>query len=1120
MSRQRNPPANKPAASTSAADANQVEEEKYIQRKIEKEQYDNRQHITRTHVSMSLFLLYILMLLAFGSRFFKDGFLLTRVTLDNETVDLGSSKIEPKFTKSIIVLIDALKYEFISEAKDSEGKLIKDKEYLNQFEKVNELLSEKDNNLLFKFIADAPTTTLQRIKGLTTGSLPTFIDAGANFNGGNITEDNIISQLVNNNKSIAFLGDDTWLSLYPNKFDIELGSDSFNVWDLDTVDNNIFQQFDDVFYNKSSEREWDVIIAHFLGVDHCGHRYGPNHSEMKRKLKQMDEFIFDLYQKMDEDTILFVFGDHGMDMKGDHGGESNNEIEAGLIVLSKKKIRNYYQQNELFMKLNLLNENNSYNELINGNQINHVFNDKVRTVNQIDFVPTFSLLMGLEVPFNNLGKVILDLFLSDVNDVGFINYLKRNIKQIYTYLNEYNKLNSNDPLHINDELLEYYNKFNDVTENVNNKENVDVNDLKQLILNSYQFFNLNLNNCKNRWAQFNQTNIQMGLFLLLVSCIILACEVMFKTYPTKQYEKNFNLRMGRLLSLLFGTGFIGGICGLLGVTKVTPALEDNFIFSILASSVIGYFINFGYEIIENESIVKFNIKNIVNVNYNSMDLFFIVNNIITILFIIFTNASVNLVISEDSLIYYLLVFYHVGLICYLKFYLNNNNNIDNRSNIIKTNSNKLIQYSLALLLLFTIQYQITICREEQMEYCKPTFYNLTNILFNNKLFAMLSNVSNSLESFSTITSYPVILISLIVAFLLKNLIVHQFKQTKSYFTSAPIWMDYLFPVYVVLIILYYFIDNNNITLINENPVYFDLLNFIKIYLIRLTISLFLITGLFLFFSNPLLINVEMIQYNNTNTDDKDNNNSVIHSMVVLGIGNGYGAPILLFLSIIYLLLISVQLPMGSIVVSLGFVAIIIYSNIVDLIKEIYLLLPRGDNNRSSILPNSLQISFILWLFLVSKLIFFSTGHQATLSSLQWNIGFVGLYEKHNLLSPLLIILNTTSGQILIALAMLYIYYFKSEPNLNKLYTTIPHCLMRYFNVYFLIFSLDLAFSSLWAGYHQRHLMVWKLFAPRYIFAVVTCFSAISVNLFVTLFFPSVIVLNEVTDILTIIENKR
>ena len=38
------------------------------------------------------------------------------------------------------------------------------------------LTQESKQTRLFKFLADAPTTTLQRLKSLTTGGLPTFID--------------------------------------------------------------------------------------------------------------------------------------------------------------------------------------------------------------------------------------------------------------------------------------------------------------------------------------------------------------------------------------------------------------------------------------------------------------------------------------------------------------------------------------------------------------------------------------------------------------------------------------------------------------------------------------------------------------------------------------------------------------------------------------------------------------------------------------------------------------------------------------------------------------------------------------------------------------------------------
>lgn len=37
--------------------------------------------------------------------------------------------------------------------------------------------------------------------------------------------------------------------------------------------------------------DWDVLVTHFLGVDHCGHRFGPDHPAMADKLTQMDGVI-------------------------------------------------------------------------------------------------------------------------------------------------------------------------------------------------------------------------------------------------------------------------------------------------------------------------------------------------------------------------------------------------------------------------------------------------------------------------------------------------------------------------------------------------------------------------------------------------------------------------------------------------------------------------------------------------------------------------------------------------------------------------------------------------------------------------------------------------------------
>lgn len=110
--------------------------------------------------------------------------------------------------------------------------------YQNKLPILDELRRRHpDQTRILKFIADPPTTTLQRLKGITTGSLPTFIDMGSNFATPEINEDNLLDQIVLNNLTAIFMGDSTWNSLFPNRFKRLYPFPSFNIHDLDTVDN-------------------------------------------------------------------------------------------------------------------------------------------------------------------------------------------------------------------------------------------------------------------------------------------------------------------------------------------------------------------------------------------------------------------------------------------------------------------------------------------------------------------------------------------------------------------------------------------------------------------------------------------------------------------------------------------------------------------------------------------------------------------------------------------------------------------------------------------------------------------------------------------------------------------
>ena len=45
-----------------------------------------------------------------------------------------------------------------------------------------------------------------------------------------------------------------------------------------------------------------------------------------------------IFEQLDNHTIVFVFGDHGMTKGGDHGGESYLETSAALFVYSRRQL--------------------------------------------------------------------------------------------------------------------------------------------------------------------------------------------------------------------------------------------------------------------------------------------------------------------------------------------------------------------------------------------------------------------------------------------------------------------------------------------------------------------------------------------------------------------------------------------------------------------------------------------------------------------------------------------------------------------------------------------------------------------------------------------------------------
>jgi hypothetical protein len=147
-------------------------------------------------------LLYLAFLHLVGIYLFTRGFLLSRLSLSTRascSISDHPCALPPTHNRAVFLIIDALRFDFLSPHPPDPHSPY----HHNVLTLPRELTAEQPrNSFLFNAHADPPTTTLQRIKGLVTGSLPTFVDMGHNFGGTSIAEDSIILQLQQANKTV------------------------------------------------------------------------------------------------------------------------------------------------------------------------------------------------------------------------------------------------------------------------------------------------------------------------------------------------------------------------------------------------------------------------------------------------------------------------------------------------------------------------------------------------------------------------------------------------------------------------------------------------------------------------------------------------------------------------------------------------------------------------------------------------------------------------------------------------------------------------------------------------------------------------------------------------------
>ncbi|KAJ5699785.1 hypothetical protein N7536_002798 [Penicillium majusculum] len=315
-------------------------------------------------------------ILTFSSGFFPYKPLIPGLATFDETG--GNTTAPAVFDKVIFMVVDALRSDFVY-SNDS-GFLF------------TQSLIRSGAALPFTAYASAPTVTMPRLKAITTGSVPSFLDVILNIAESDTTstlayQDTWLAQLKATGGRLVMYGDDTWLKLFPGMFDRADGTTSFFVSDFTEVDHNVTRHVP----NELAQDDWSALIMHYLGLDHIGHKAGPKSPFMIPKQQEMDSVVTEIYTAMQQQdhlqsTLFVLCGDHGMNEAGNHGGSSAGETSPALLFISPKF------------------------EALGGRRESPVEpSDDMQyyqTVEQADIAPTLAGLLGIPIPLNSLGVFI------------------------------------------------------------------------------------------------------------------------------------------------------------------------------------------------------------------------------------------------------------------------------------------------------------------------------------------------------------------------------------------------------------------------------------------------------------------------------------------------------------------------------------------------------------------------------------------------------------------------------------------------------------------------------------------------------------------------------------------
>ncbi|XP_051891299.1 GPI ethanolamine phosphate transferase 3 isoform X2 [Pristis pectinata] len=978
-----------------------------------------------------LSLCWTFLLFSAGLGLFLRGFLLVRLELrsrsqcqDASFPDASSSGrgfnscwMPRRFSKAVVLVIDALRFDF---AKYNPGN--KDpKPYENKLEVIHQtVVSKPQHAKLFKFRADPPTTTMQRIKGMTTGTLPTFIDVGSNFASPAIEEDNLIQQFVQNEKKVVFMGDDTWEALFPNKFFKSFPFTSFNVRDLHTVDDGILQHI----FTTVEAGEWDVLIAHFLGVDHCGHRYGPHHPKMAEKLNQMNQMLRSLIAKLQNDTLLVVMGDHGMTEAGDHGGDSEGEVDAALFI---------YSPIPMF-------------------EIKTIEDSEV--VSQIDLVPTLALLLGIPIPYSNIGMVIVDMFTSlpKLDDNHYLEHAKVlliNAIQVNRFLEAYSQVAKDLPLKKLSYLKELFStamaEYNALITDQQVSERFIPNQdhhsrMQNLLFMLQRYLKETKEMCQETWARFNPVHMLCGIVLLAATCV--HCFLVSESVST--FESLYKVLLFYPIIWGLAVGLMVNIWMLISGIRVEPLIASCW---VAVGSHLGFHWNFWRsKYNNNHDTNKLSQSSNAGIQKKWKNLWKIFVPLGILLLRCGAMFSNSFVVNEGQVVSFLLKSIVTFTVLKLKW--------DGKLNTYSLNvpdmhrNPSFITYKRESLYIIGLLVTFLLCVlfSNNFYNCREEFVNCVPSSFLKPLSSLNNRQERNFHYTLSVSSLALLI------YLIRKWFLHYGNLNSSHLIVLFVRLG--FPFIVFCSSCFWAVNaapeetSNNLQ---------DLKKKIVVVLPRIVFGL-ITTGFFIVLWNPITVFVKdnkqsdetLVPSSKNSAEMKADSLHVIpliyrkmhqsmkihfngdqnesQTVAAYGLGTVYSAALLIVIVLLTFLLVLLHNERMSLAFLLLFLEGFSFLEIHGTARNLSL---QSDNTAYFTVP---WYAVTAWVFAATQF-FYATGHQPTFPTIQWNAAFVGFTEGHstNVLPAILVGMNTFASHILFAVGcpLLLLWPFVRELKSTK-----------------------------------------------------------------------------------------